>query len=158
MSILLAVLYFVVAVALHAIWCRVSARLSVVVKYVVAGGLVGLALAGHLLVLYGPTTPTLAGILSFALASELYVFMFTLILSSVSAIWLRRLHRGSIESEALAEAYSPAWMVDTRLERLADNAFLTRDGEGYRVTERGRKMMQSFRRLRGFFKHAPRES
>jgi predicted RecB family nuclease len=79
--------------------------------------------------------------------------MFTLILSSVSAIWLRRLYRGSIETEALAEAYSPAWMVETRLERLADNNFLIRDGDRYRVTERGLKMMRTFGRLRACFRH-----
>jgi hypothetical protein len=110
------------------------------------------------LTVYGASVSTLAGVLSYALACELYVFMFTLILSSVSAIWLRRLYRGSIEVSALAEAYSPTWMVDTRLERLADNEFLARTGDGYRVTERGLKMLQTFRRLRHFFRHAPRES
>ena len=153
MSVLLAVLYFGATVVLHAIWCRASTRFSVVVKLVAVGGLVGLVMIGHLLAVYGLTIATLAGVLTFALASELYVFMFTLILSSVSAIWLRRLHRGGIESEALAEAYSPAWMVETRLERLADNDFLIRDGDRYRVTKRGLKMMRTFGRLRAFFRH-----
>ena len=78
---------------------------------------------------------------------------------SVSAIWLRRLYRGSIETEALAEAYSPAWMVDTRLERLADNGFVAREAggsSGYRLTEKGRGLMRTFGRLRRLFNHAPR--
>ena len=91
MPILLAALYFVAAVALHAIWCRLSTRLSVVVKFVLVGGATGLVLIGHLIGIGGLSTGTLAGALVYALACELYIFLFTLILSSVSAIWLRRL-------------------------------------------------------------------
>ena len=156
MSILLAVAYFVVALVLHAIWCRVSQRPSVVVKLVLVGGVTGLALLGHLLAVEGLTHRTLAGLLVFALASELYIFCFTLIFSSVSAIWLRRLYRGSIETAALAEAYSPAWMVETRLGRLVDNGFLVRAGDGYRLTEKGRGLIGTFGRLRAIFKHERR--
>jgi hypothetical protein len=155
-SVLLALLYFAVAVVLHAIWCRLPPRLSVVVRFVLVGGVTGLGLLVHLLVLNGPTHHTLAGLLVFALASELYIFVFTLIISSVSAIWLRRLYRGTIQTAALAEAYSPTWMVDVRLERLADNGFLVRDGDGYRLTEKGRNLMDTFGRLRVIFGHERR--
>ena len=158
MSIVLAVLYFFGAVALHAIWCRLSRRPSVVVKFVVVGGVIGLALLGHLLALDGPTYPTLAGLLVFGLASELYIFCFTLIISSVSAIWLRRLHRGTIETAALADAYSPTWMVEMRLVRLVENGFLVRAGDGYRLTEKGRNLINTFTRLRAIFKHERRAS
>src|SRR5262245_20390870 len=157
MGVIAAILAFVVAVAFHAVVCRLPLKLSVVLKYLLAGGLVGLGLAIWLVMTYGLSIPTLAGLVTFALASQLYIFMFTLILSSVSAIWLRRLHRGSIDTETLAEAYSPAWMVDSRLERLADNDFLERTGDDYRVTEKGRGLMRTFGRLRRFFNHAPRE-
>lgn len=156
MAVLVAVLAFVVAVTLHAVVCRLPLKLSVVLKYVLAGGLVGLGLTVWLVTTYGLTAPTLAGLVTFALASELYVFCFTLILSSVSAIWLRRLYRGSIDTAALAEAYSPTWMVDVRIERLADNGFLTLTADGYRLTEKGRKLMHTFERLRRLFNHAPR--
>jgi hypothetical protein len=158
MAVLLAILAFLATVVLHAVACRLPIALSVVLKLVGVGGVVGLALAAVLLVLFGVSIPTLAGLATYALACELYVFSFTLILSSVSAIWLRRLHRGSIETEALAEAYSPAWMVDTRLARLADNAFLDRTADGYRLTEKGRGLMETFKKLRRLFNHAPRES
>src|SRR4051794_2223388 len=147
MAVLLALMAFMVTVAAHAIVCRLPIGLSVVVKLVAVGGVVGLALAGLLAILFGLSIATLAGLVTFALACELYIFLFTLILSSVSAIWLRRLHRGSIETEALAEAYSPAWMVDTRLERLAENGFLDRTETGYRLTEKGRGLMETFKRL-----------
>jgi hypothetical protein len=158
MAVMLALLAFGLTVLLHAVACRRPLKLSVVVKMVAVGGVVGLALAGLLLVLYGLSTPTLAGLVTFALACELYIFSFTLILSSVSAIWLRRLHRGAVDSEALAEAYSPAWMVDTRLERLAENGFLDRTDGGYRLTEKGRGLIRTFGKLRRLFNHAPREA
>ena len=157
MGVIAAVLAFVVAVALHAVVCRLPLKLSVVLKYLLVGGLVGLGLAIWLVTTFGIDIPTLAGLVTFALASQIYIFMFTLILSSVSAIWLRRLYRGSIDTETLAEAYSPAWMVDTRLERLADNGFLDRTADGYRLTEKGRGLMQTFGKLRRLFNHAPRE-
>jgi len=156
MAVLLALAAFVATVLLHAIACRLPVGLSVVLKLVLVGGLIGLVLTAYLVASYGLTVRTLAGVVTFALACELYVFCFTLILSSVSAIWLRRLYRGSIETEALAEAYSPAWMVDTRLERLADNGFLAREAGGYRLTEKGRGLMRTFGRLRALFNHAPR--
>lgn len=157
MVVLLAAAFFVAAVVLHAIWCRLSTRLSVVVKFVAVGGLVGLMMAAYLLSAFGASVGMLAGLLGYALACELYIFLFTLILSSVSAIWLRRLHRGSIDTATLAEAYSPAWMVDSRVQRLVDNGFLVQDGETYRLTEKGRGMIRTFGRLRRAFNHAPRE-
>jgi hypothetical protein len=158
MAVLLAMLAFVVALLLHAVVCRLSDRPSAVVKLVLVGGVIGLALAGWLVVTYGLwSVPTLAGLVTYALACELYIFCFTLIITSVSAIWLRRLHRGSIDTEALAEAYSPAWMVDSRLERLAANDFVARTDAGYRLTEKGRNLMRTFERLRRLFNHAPRE-
>src|SRR5215208_5484357 len=141
MAVLLALAAFVATVLLHAVFCRLPVGLSGVLRLVLVGCLIG---------------RTLAGVVTFALACELYVFCFTLILSSVSAIWLRRLYRGSIETEALAEAYSPAWMVDTRLERLADNGFVVREAGGYRLTDKGRGLMRTFGRLRALFNHAPR--
>lgn len=158
MPILLAVAYFVGALVLHAIWCRVSPRPSVVVKFVAVGGLTGLVLVGHLLAVEGLTHRTLAGLLVFGLASELYIFCFTLILTSVSAIWLRRLYRGSIETDALAETYSPTWMVESRLSRLVENGFLARADTGYRLTEKGRGLIGTFGRLRAIFKHERRTS
>ena len=152
----MAVGYFATTVLLHALWCRVSARPSVVVKFFAVGGATGLALLGHLLAVEGLTHRTLAGLLIFGLASELYIFCFTLIISSVSAIWLRRLYRGGIEEDALAEAYSPTWMVETRLDRLVENGFLVRTDDGYRLTEKGRGLIGTFGRLRAIFKHERR--
>lgn len=156
MAILLAVGYFVVTVILHAIWCRVSARPSVVVKYVAVGALTGLGLMAHLLSVEGLSYRTIAGLLVFGLASELYIFCFTLIISSVSAILLRRLYRGSVETAALAESYSPRWMVELRLDRLVENGFLVRTDEGYHLTEKGHNLIRTFGKLRAIFKHPHR--
>jgi hypothetical protein len=155
-SVLLAAVYFLAAFALHAVWCRLASRPSVVVKFVVVGGITGLGLLGHLLTLEGATYRTVAGLLVFALACELYIFFFTLIITSVSAIWLRRLYRGPIQTATLAETYSPTWMVETRFARLVDNGFLVRDGDRYALTDKGVKLIGTFGRLRAIFKHERR--
>lgn len=153
MSLLFAAGYFLLAVAVHAVWCRLPPRFATVPKFVGVGAVLGLILAAQLYAAEGLSSGFFGGVLSYALACELYIFLFTLIMSSVSAIWLRRLSRGSAEQSALAEFYSAAQMVDVRVQRLVDNGFLTPDGESYRLTEKARRLIASFDRLRRFFGH-----
>ena len=67
MAVLLAAIYALVAVLAHAAWCRLPPDLSSVPKMVVTGAIVGAGLAAHLLALYGVTTATLAGLLTYGL-------------------------------------------------------------------------------------------
>lgn len=153
MAIALAVLHVLGAVALHAVLCRQPPAVSAVLKFLVAGGLVGLWLVVLLVALFGLSVPTLAGVLVYALASELYIFLFTLVHSSVSAVWLRRLRRGEIEAAALARQYDPAWMVESRLDKLVRSGLLVRTGGAYRLTDQAHRLIATFGRLRAFFGH-----
>jgi predicted transcriptional regulator len=47
-------------------------------------------------------------------------------------------------------------MVETRLERLVENGFLARAGDGYELTEKGRRLIGTFGTLRAVFKHERR--
>ncbi len=157
MAVLLAAIYALVAVLAHAAWCRLPPDLSSVPKMVVTGAIVGAGLAAHLLALYGVTTATLAGLLTYGLAIELYLFFSTLIFSSVSAIWLRRLRRGRARVDAMRELYSPSWMVNSRLDRLRQSGFVVPDANGrFVVTPKGLRMIRTFGRLREFFNHGAR--
>jgi hypothetical protein len=157
MSIVLAAVYFAVAVGLHAVWCRLPPGLSSVIKYIGVGGIVGVALVVHLFSRDGWSASTLAGVLCFALASELYLFLSTLVHSSVSAVWLRRLRRGSMEAEAMAKLYDPAWMVASRFERLTENGFLAPAHGSHQLTPKARKVLRIFGSLRAFFGHDRRD-
>jgi hypothetical protein len=156
MAIILAVLYALAAVLVHAAWCRLPPALPSVLKCVIGAALVGIGLLAHVFVAYGPSTAMLAGVLVYGLLIELYLFMATLVFGSVSAIWLRRLWRGAACPDALRELYSPAWMVESRIERLESSGFVVQAGNGFRVTAKGLRMIQTFGRLRRFFRHAPR--
>jgi hypothetical protein len=156
MAVILAVLYALVAVLVHAAWCRLPPAIPSVPKYVMVAALLGIGLIAHLFVAYGVSTALLAGVLVYGLLIELYLFMATLIISSVSAIWLRRLWRGSARLDALRELYSPAWMVESRIERLVSSGFVVQAGSDFRVTAKGLHMIQTFGRFRRFFRHAPR--
>lgn len=161
MAVLLALGYMIIAALLHAVWCRLPPSLSSVPKLVVVSALMGVALAAHLLLVFGVTTATLAGLLVYVLAVELYLFMATLVFGSVSAIWLRRLRRGRASVEQMRELYSPGWMVETRLARLEEHGFISRSsisndirsGDRFQVTPKGLGMIRTFGRLRAFFGH-----
>src|SRR5919112_4846399 len=115
MWLLLAAGYVVVAILLHALVTRLPLGVSSVARYVIVGGLGGLALAAHLVALYGPTTPVVTALLLFALASEVYIFLFTLTMSSISSTILLTLRSGAIDEQALDARYSASYMVDSRL-------------------------------------------
>ena len=151
MWLLLAIGYFVVAVGLHAAATRIPLRVSSVARYVVVGGLTGLALGAHLLALYGLDTPTVTALLLFALASEVYIFLFTLTMSSISSTILLTLRAGDLDEHALDARYSASYMVDSRLVKLETNDFLRRDGDRFALTARGRGLVASFHRLRRLF-------
>ena len=156
MALVLAASYFAIAVAAHALACRLPLPLSSALKFVALGCVAGLGLLVHLLLVAGPTLGTLAGMVAYALAAELYLFLSTMVISSVSAIWLRRLHKGGVAAADVPKLYSPAWMVDIRLGRLTDNGFLIPTDGSYRLTPKARRLIAAFGRLRAFFGHARR--
>lgn len=151
MWLLLAFGYFVVTVALHALATRVSLSLSSVARYVVVASLAGLGLGAHAALLYGPSTPAVAALLLFALAGELYLFLFTLTTSSISSTILLTLRSGALDEDALDARYTATYMVDARLAKLETNGFLDREGDRFMLTARGRSVVASFRRLRRLF-------
>ena len=150
---ILAVGCFGLAVIVHAALGRAQLRLSAVVRYLVVGSVIGAALTVVLFVLYGISPQALAGVLSYMLACELYIFLCTLVHSSISAIILRRLYAESMTAEGLDRLCNPARMTDARLVKLQANGFLIeRDGR-YLVTPQADRTIALFGRLRGFFRH-----
>jgi hypothetical protein len=149
----LVVACFALAVVLHAALGRVRLRLSAVMRYLAVGSVLGAGLTLLLFVLYGFSPQALAGVLSYMLISELYIFLFTLVHSSISAIILRSLYAESMTAEALDGLCNPASMTDARLHKLQASGFLIeRDGR-YRLTPQADRTIVLFGRLRSFFRH-----
>ena len=153
---LLAAAYFFGAVLAHAALTRLPVGPNVVVRFVVAGTLAGAGLAVHLFARYGVASETLSGLLIYALASELYIFLFTLASSSVSAALLLTLLRGPLSDGAIEDRYSPDLMVDARIAKLVANGFLVEQDDGYELTDQGRRTLATFARLRHTFRHPER--
>lgn len=150
---LLVLAYLAVAILGHAALTRLPAGPNVVVRFLVVGTLAGVALAAHLLALYGVVVETLGGLLVYAFASELYIFLFTLVSSSVSAALLRTLLSGPLSDGTIEDRYSPDQMVDSRIVKLRANGFLAEDADGYALTGKGQRTLATFERLRRTFRH-----
>jgi hypothetical protein len=148
--------FLALAIGMHAVVTRLRLPLSSVARYLVVGGGVGLLLALVTATLYGLSTTTLTVLILYALASELYIFMFTLVMSSISVSLLLRLRHGSADEAALDTRYAPSYMVDSRLAKLTTNDFLEPHGDGFRLTARGKRTVETFRRIRRtFFSSGP---
>ena len=144
---------FVAAVIVHLIIVRAPLPFSNVIRYLMAGGLVGAALEVTLLVLYGVSGEAFAGAMIFAFLSELYIFFFTLVVSSVSVTLMLHLRDGDIDEAEVSRIYDSRGMVTFRLAQRIRNGFATEQDGQYRLTQAGRTMVFWFVFLRSLFGH-----
>jgi hypothetical protein len=144
----------VIAVIGHAGLCRAPIPLSVVTRFVIAGSVVGACLVSWLLGRYGAAAPqTWAGALVFAFGCELYLFLFTLAMTSVSSNLLSNLSQRDMTDMDIAQLYDSRQMVAARLDRLVAAGLLAERPTGLQLTAEGARMVRTFRRLRDFFRH-----
>src|SRR6266508_4072076 len=88
--------YFATSVAGHALLCRLPLSGNPVLKFVCVGAVVGLGMAAHAFMQFGLAPETWTALIVYAFACELYVFLFTMVSSSVSASLLLTLKGGSL--------------------------------------------------------------
>jgi hypothetical protein len=149
-----AFLGLIIAVVGHAGLCRAAMPLNVVTRFLIAGGLVGACLVWWLLNRYGATAPqTWAGAVVYAFCCELYIFLFTFAMSSITANLLGRLARSNMTDTDIEQLYESRCMVATRLDRLVAVGLIEDGPAGLRLTTEGARMVGIFRRLRRFFRH-----
>jgi hypothetical protein len=148
---------FLVAVLFHAAVGRLPLIPNSVLRFLATGGLVGLVLLVLLATRDGLFSPAFAtGILIYAFLSELYIFLFTFTLSSVSANLLARLQRRPLMPEEVAELYSGRNMTAARIARMVDSGFLASGQVGLELTAAGERTVRSYERLRRLFRHSDR--
>lgn len=149
-------LFFGFAVLAHAGLSRVQLPLNVVLRLLIVGGIIGVGLAWGLLENYGIAAPqTWAGLLIYGFCCELYVFLFTLAMSSVSANLLVNLLQRKMTSSDIERLYDSRQMVEARLDRLIGAGLLAETSNRLRPTPKGVRMVRIFSRLRAFFRHLP---
>jgi hypothetical protein len=139
------------AVALHAVLSRLQPRGNRVAQFLACG-----ACGAVLLVLKLNSAPELGRLAStacfatYAFLCELYLFVFTMVTSSVS---VSLLFGGSAESLAPAGD-----MVVKRVERMVGAGLVEREQGSLRLTGRGRLLARVFGSLRRVFHGAGRPS
>jgi hypothetical protein len=142
------------AVGGHAILCRAPIPLNGVTRFLLIGGLVGVGLVWWLLYRYGLAAPQAwAGAAVYAFCCELYVFLFTFAMSSVTANLLAKLSRRDLTDKEIEQLYDSRHMVATRLDRLVTVGLVDEGPRGLSLSPEGARTVATFRRLRGLFRH-----
>jgi hypothetical protein len=149
-----AVVAFTAAVLLHAAVVRVACRTNRVLGFLAAGGVTALALvAWELAATTHRPLEILTALAVYALACELYIFVFTLVASSVSVAVLLALDPSPLSEDAIGQRYSARSMVEARIDGLVSAGCLdVKDGQCV-LTARGRTLVTTFERLRRLFGH-----
>jgi len=148
---ILVVVYLGCAVLGHIVLGRLPLPLNFVVRFLVPGAICGLALAAQLYLTDGIATTTVAALLAYALLSELYIFIFTMISSSISANLLLALRAGPRTLRSIDEEYNDEYMVTSRIAKLQASGMLLPAGDGYVVGPPGKRLLATFGRLQRFF-------
>ena len=151
-----ALIAFAAAVVFHAALVRVARSTNKVVAFLTAGGMVGLVFVAYELTVSADTLLEIgAAVAIYALACELYIFVFTLVGSSVSVAVLLALEQQPLSEDAIGQRYSGHAMVEARVAGLVTAGCLdVRDSQCV-VTPRGRALAATFERLRRVFGHEP---
>ncbi len=139
------------AVLAQAIISRTRGQITQLVRFMLVGIVVGLLLAALLLRDYGLSPETISGLLVYAFACELYIFLFTMALSSVSANLLLRFSRKSHTEDEILHSYGGERMVDRRLDRLVEGGLLRRTAGSLELTGKGARLLRLFDWLHCFF-------
>jgi hypothetical protein len=144
---------FAVALALHRIACRLSSKVDRVSRFLLAGGIAGASLVWATSARYGLESVETAGAaLVYGFLCELYIFLFTMTISSISSNVLVRLSYQDMHIEEIARRYDSRQMVRQRLERLAAAGLLSRAGSRLTLTPKGARFVATFQSLRRFFR------
>jgi hypothetical protein len=145
---------FAVGVLVHAVTLRLAPRAGAVTAFVAIGGAVGAGLIGYCVLKYGLTPTTMATVLAYAFAGELYIFLFTLVGNSVSFGLMARLARRPLEPAEIADFYRTEAMIERRLDQLERANFIVVDQAGLRLTMRGQRIAKGASILRSIFRRA----
>lgn len=145
--------YLLLAIIAHCLLMRLPLPGSAVAKFVLAGTIIGTAFGIHGYILAGIDFSLVVGLLCYACGCELYLFLFTMITTSISANILCLLLTGSQTKEKINDLYVPEEMVQCRLVRLRDVGLIEEKEKELRLSAKGERLVAGFRILRQVFRH-----
>jgi hypothetical protein len=142
-----------VAILLHAVACRLPLPFGSVVRFVMIGSVCGLVAVVVMITEYGLTADVAGATLAFAFAAELYLFLFTMTLGSVSANILALLNRAPATPMDINNFYDDRLMAALRIERLLATGLAQEHGGMISLTRKGELVARLFAVLRTAFGH-----
>lgn len=143
---------FVLAVLGQSLILRSTALRNGVVAFVAAGMPVGLALMAVLLPNY-PRDRAWAGTLLYAFLCELWIFVFSATLSSVSANLMLHLRVCAMRRDEIDQLYDNRGMIQRRIGWLRRIGAAVEKNGRLMPTARGRRLASLFDTLLDFFGH-----
>jgi hypothetical protein len=144
----------VASVLAHALLTRLAPNRNTVFLFLLGGTAMGAALVAWNWRTFGLLSfETLVAALAYAAFCELYLFLFTLALASISANILARLATGPRIADELNQLYDSSGMVEQRLVRMAGSGLIELNGTNVRLTGCGTTVVHCYRALRRFFRH-----
>jgi len=149
-----AFLALMLAVTGHASLRGASVPLDVVARFLLTGGVIGAGLVWWLVSRYGVSaTQTWAGAMVYAACCELYIFLFTFAMTSITANLIGKLSRRDLADTDIEQLYDSRDMVATRLDRLIAIGLVIERPTGLQLTTKGARLARIFYHLRGLFRH-----
>ena len=146
---------FFATVVIHALLCRLPILIDRVTRFLAAGIAVAVVVTCYLFWIEAFSLPGLLGaVLVYGFCCEMYIFLFTMNISSISSNLLVRALLCPIELSEIDRIYDSKKMVDARLERLTKTGFLVSNGGCLTITSKGALFTKILRSLRGFFRHS----
>jgi hypothetical protein len=142
-------------ILLHGATCRLPLPFGSVTRFLIVGSLCGLATIMVTVAQYGLTANVIGAALVFAFAAELYLFLFTMALTSVSANALVLLRTRQVCRGDINDLYSDGGMAALRIERLLATRLAQEHNGSISLTRRGQAVAQVFAWLRTVFGHKP---
>jgi hypothetical protein len=151
MWLLLSMAAFAASVLIHAVALRLFERTGAVTAFVVIGGAIGALLFGYCGLRYEFAPTTITAVLTYAFVCELYIFLFTFVGNSVSFALMAKLDGCPLKPAEIAGFYRTEAMVERRFEQLELAKLIVRGQAGWRLTARGKRIVQVFSFLRSAF-------
>lgn len=146
--------FFFIAIFIHALSRRFFPIFGAVSQFFVIGSLVGLFLIAFLGFYYGYILPNaLTALLCYSLLCEVYIFLFSAVLSSISLNLLLRLERGGGTADSISQSFDGESMVVRRIDRMIQADLLQAQGTGAILSPKGKRIFGILTLLRKFFKH-----
>jgi len=159
MWLFISIISFISAVIFHAVISRLIPSKNRVLLFLFVGSPIGIYLICLNYSLYKLfSIETFASTLLYAFLCELYLFLFTFALASISANLLQHMRVKSLSFMEIEHMYDSRKMVLNRYNRLISNGLITMDsagieGEGDIISPKGLKLLKSLNFLRKIFKH-----